>query len=97
MQEGVFDNLKGAGRPLKFEEERWVPEDLRLTYRILKNAGCIPPELEKRRDILSLRELISTIDDERERVRRIRELNFRIMELDLIRKKPLFLEGFPRL
>lgn len=95
MEEGAFDNLKGAGRPLMFEDETWVPEDLRLTYRVLKNAGCIPPELKKRQGILNLRELISTIDDDKERLRKLRELNFRIMELNLMRGKPLFLEGFP--
>jgi len=39
----------GSGKPLMFEDETWMSEDMRLTYRILKNAGCIPPELEKRK------------------------------------------------
>jgi hypothetical protein len=95
MEEGVFDNLKGAGRPLRFEDETWVPEDLRLTYRVLKNAGCIPPELEKRKEIMNLKDMITTIDDDRERLRKLRELNFRIMEVNMIRKRPLYLEDFP--
>jgi hypothetical protein len=95
MEEGVFDNLKGAGRPLRFEDETWVPEDLRLTYRVLKNAGCIPPELEKWKEIMNLKDMINTIDDDRERLRKLRELNFRIMEVNMIRKRPLYLEDFP--
>jgi len=95
MEEGGFDNLKGAGRPLNLEDDLWVPEDLRLTYRVLKNAGCIPPELEKRKEILSLKEMMNTIDDDRERLRKLRELNFRLMEFNMMRKRPLSLEDFP--
>ncbi len=95
MDEGEFDGLKGAGRPLNFEDDLWVPEDLRLTYRVLRNAGCIPPEMEKRKEILNLKEMMYTVDDDRERLRRLRELNFRIMEFNVMRKRPLSLEDFP--
>lgn len=95
IEEGEFDNLKGAGRPLHFEDETWVPEDLRLTYRVLRNAGCVPPELEKRKDILNLKELIFAIDHDEERMKKLRELNFKIMEFNMMRKKPLLLEDFP--
>jgi hypothetical protein len=35
-----------------------------MSYRILKNAGCLPPELELRNEIINLRDLINTIDDD---------------------------------
>ncbi len=95
MEDGAFDNLKGEGLPLIFEDETWIPEDLRLAYRVLKNAGCIPPELELRKEIINLRELINTIDDDKERLKRIRELNYKILKLNTLREKPLALEAFP--
>ncbi len=95
MEDGEFNDLKGAGKPLRFEDDLWVPEDLRLTYRVLRNAGCIPPELEKRKEILNLKEMMDTIDDDRERLRRLRELNFRLLEFNVMRKRPLSLEDFP--
>lgn len=95
MEEGELDNLPGAGRPLQLEDETWIPEDLRLAYRVLKNAGCVPPEIEERKEILNLRELIETIDDDRERLRRLRELSFRLMKLSMLKRKPLNLEAFP--
>ena len=95
IEDGAFDNLKGAGTPLIFEDETWIPEDLRLAYRVLKNAGYTPPELELRKEIINLRELINTIDDDKERLTKIRELNYRFMKLDALRKKPLNLEAFP--
>lgn len=95
IENGELDNLEGRGEPIFFEDEIWIPEDLRMAYRVLKNAGCIPPELELRKEVLNLRELISTIDDNKERLRKIRELNFRLLKLNEIRKKPFVLENFP--
>jgi hypothetical protein len=42
---GEFDGLPGAGRPLAFDDDAHVPPELRVAYRLLKNAGCVPPEL----------------------------------------------------
>ncbi len=43
---GEFDHLPGAGRPLDLGDEPLVPDEVRMVNRILKNAGCLPPELE---------------------------------------------------
>jgi hypothetical protein len=90
-----FENLEGAGKPLDFEDETWVPEDLRMSYRILKNAGCIPPELELKKEVINLNELLKTIDDDKDRIRKIREINFKLMKLNEMRKRPVNLEKFP--
>lgn len=95
MENGEFDNLPGAGKPLVFEDETWIPEDLRVAYRILKNAGCIPPELEMRKEILNLIDLINTLDDDGKRLKKLRELNFKLMKLNMMRKRPFNLEDFP--
>jgi hypothetical protein len=95
IQNGEFDNLEGEGEPLVFEDETWIPEDLRMAYRFLKNAGCIPPELEARNEVINLCSLMNTIDDDKERLKKIRELNFRLLKLNLTRKKPLNFEDFP--
>ncbi len=95
IDKGEFSELKNAGKPLVFEDETWVPEDLRAAYRVLKNSGCIPPELELRKEVLSLRDLVNTIDDDKERLRKIRELNFKLMKLEEMRKRPLNIDHFP--
>ncbi len=46
VERGDFDDLPGRGRPLAIEEDPLVPEDLRMAYRILKNAGYVPAEVE---------------------------------------------------
>jgi len=95
VEKGEFDNLEGRGKPIVFEDETWIPEDLRLAYRILRNAGCLPQELELRKEVMTLRGLLETIDDDKERVKKIRELNFKLMKLNELRKKPFSLEEFP--
>lgn len=95
LRDGLFDNLQGQGRPLLFEDETWIPEDLRMTYRLLKNANCTPPEVELKRDILHLRDLMMSLDDDKERLRKLRILNYKIMRLNMMRKTPFHLESLP--
>jgi hypothetical protein len=42
---GELDNLPGAGRPMDLDDDPLVPDELRVAYRLLKNAGYVPPEL----------------------------------------------------
>ena len=49
---GEFDNLAGSGEPLILDDDSHVPPELRAGYRLLKNAGCLPPELEQRREAI---------------------------------------------
>jgi hypothetical protein len=40
IERGEFDDLPGAGRPLDLDDlDPSLPEELRLAYRVLKNAG----------------------------------------------------------
>ncbi|MDA8388107.1 MAG: DUF1992 domain-containing protein [Nitrospiraceae bacterium] len=94
MREGVFENLAGAGKPLLFEDESFVPEDLRLAYRVLKNAGFSPPEVQLKKEILSLRDLINSLDDDEKRLKRLRELNFKLAKLGILLNRPVYLEEY---
>jgi hypothetical protein len=78
---GEFDNLPGAGCPQNFDDDPLLPEDLRVAYRMLKNAGFVPPEVEARREAANLRWLIAKLDDEIERrkaLAKLQLLNIRI-------------------
>jgi hypothetical protein len=63
---GEFDDLPGAGRPLDLDDAPLVPEELRVAYRILKNAGFVPPEVETRREIAGLTQLLRLAADDEE-------------------------------
>ena len=62
-ERGELDNLPGAGQPLELDDDRMVPQELRMAYRILKNANCLPPELDARREIRELEDLLRHVDD----------------------------------
>jgi hypothetical protein len=96
MERGEFDDLPGKGKPLALgDEDPMVPEELRMAYRLLRNAGMLPPELELRKELLRLSDLLSAVTDEGERRRRRRELDYKLMQFNLMRRKPVFLEGMP--
>lgn len=59
IKNGDFDNLKGQGKPLIFEDDRHVPEHLRMAYKILKNSGYLPEEMLLKKDIANLEELLA--------------------------------------
>lgn len=58
---GEFENLPGRGEPLTLDDDSHVPAELRAGYRLLKNAGCLPPELEQRKEAIQLLDLLKNI------------------------------------
>jgi len=92
LERGEFDNLPGRGEPLKLEDDSHVPEDLRLAYKILKNADCLPPEIEAKKEIRQMEDLLETIPDEKERYKLIKKINYQVMKLNMMGKKSPLLD-----
>ncbi len=67
IERGELDNLPGAGRPLELDNDSDVPPELRAAYRVLKNAGMLPPELELRRELATAEQLLACAATEDER------------------------------
>jgi hypothetical protein len=59
LARGEFDDLPGAGRPLELDDDPLVPEELRVAYRILRNAGYVPPAVQTLNEIAALERLIA--------------------------------------
>lgn len=55
-ERGEFNNLPGTGKPLRFDEERFVPPDLRLAYKIMKDHEVLPPWIAEGQEIDALLE-----------------------------------------
>lgn len=89
QRRGEFKNLPGSGKPLKLEDESHVPDELRLAYKILKNANCLPPELQLKNEIRTTEELLRGITDEEEKYRQLKKINYLVMKLNLMRKRPV--------
>ena len=85
QKKGEFDNLEGTGEPLNLADDQAVAEELRLDYKILKNADCLPPEIEIKKEINQTEELLAGMTDTAEKYRTMKKLNFLIMKLNTLR------------
>lgn len=86
---GEFKNLEGEGEPLRVEDTSGIPEDLRMAYKILKNADCLPPEIEAKKEIVKTEELLTEVDDAAEQYRLLKKLNFLIMKMNTLRRSSI--------
>src|SRR4051812_5826457 len=77
LERGDLDNLPGAGQPLTLDDDLLVPEDLRMAYRILKNSGFVPPEVEQIREIAELERVVlgDSQPDDAARARAVKRLS----------------------
>lgn len=92
QERGEFDNLPGKGKPLNLEDDSNVPEELRITYKILKNAGYLPPEIELKKEIRQMEDMLADMPDEKERYRLIKKINLKITKLNMMGRKSPMLE-----
>jgi len=51
MEEGAFDQLEGAGKPLDLTENPFEDPSDRMAHRLLKNNGFAPDWIEEAREI----------------------------------------------
>jgi hypothetical protein len=86
QKNGEFDNLSGAGKPLEIEDISRIPEDLRLAYKMLKNADCVPPEVEVKKEIRSTEALLENMTDEKLKYQTLKKLNYLILKLNTLRQ-----------
>jgi hypothetical protein len=87
QREGAFDNLPGKGKPLLLEDQSLIPEDLRMSYHILKNAHVLPPGAELRKEIQTLQDLLKYVEDESERKAVAKEIEWKMIRLDLLGRR----------
>ncbi|PIE70522.1 MAG: molecular chaperone DnaJ [Deltaproteobacteria bacterium] len=83
QKDGVFDQLEGRGKPLPPDELDGVAGDLRMAYRILKNAGMVPPEIEARKEIRNMAALLNRETDVASRYRITKRLNYLIWKMNV--------------
>jgi len=86
---GAFENLPGKGKPLELEDLSWVPEDLRISYHVLKNAHVLPPEVELLKDVHILEDLLKHVEDEGERRALAKSIEWKMIRLDMLKRRSL--------
>jgi hypothetical protein len=82
IERGELSDLPGQGAPLELDDDALVPETLRMAYRILRNAGFVPPEVETLRAIGDLERCIEDLPDGEPRWRALRKLQLLRLRLE---------------
>lgn len=92
QERGEFDNLKGKGKPLDLSAYFETPEDVRMAYSLLQNAGIVSAEVELLQEIAALKERLATTHEEgsRRKIKKImteKQLQFNVMMERMKRKR----------
>jgi hypothetical protein len=86
---GEFDDLPGAGLPLDLDDDVFVPEEVRVANRILKNAGFVPPAAEQLRALRDLQNELNAVSDRATRCRLQAKMLALDMALESLRGGPM--------
>ena len=92
IKDGTLKTEGWKNKPLPLDDDSFVPDDLKMAYKILKNSGYVPPEVETRKEIQRLEDLIAKTEDCHQRVKQMKKLNVLMMKLDAQRNRPSSIE-----
>ncbi|CAM3525257.1 DnaJ family domain-containing protein [Marinicrinis lubricantis] len=87
IHEGELDNLPGKGKPIEYDDLQAVPEELRASYRMLKNAGVLPPKMELKKEMVSLEELIRCCEDAEQKEHLKKQLSEKMLRFQIMMEK----------
>ncbi|MEH7118165.1 DnaJ family domain-containing protein [Neobacillus vireti] len=85
-QDGEFHALPGFGKPMQLEDLSGIPEDLRMAYKIMKNAGFSEEEGRLRQEMLGIEDLLKKCD-ENERESLQKKLNEKLLRFNQLMAK----------
>jgi hypothetical protein len=89
IKDGTLNTESWKNKPLPLDKvDAFVPDDLKMAYKILKNSGFVPPEVETRKEVQRLEDLIAATEDEHLRLKQMKKLNVLMMKLDAQRSRP---------
>ena len=87
MERGEFDNLPGKGKPIDLSAYFDTPEDLRVAYSVLKNAGMTSREVELLKEIAELKQIHAAMLDEEKKKKLHKEIEQKQIEFSLMMER----------
>jgi len=92
IEDGTLKVDGWKNKPLPLDDDSFVPDDLKMAYKILKNSGYVPPEVELRKEVQKLEDLIIKTEDSHQRVKQMKKLDLLMRKIDLQRSRPSSIE-----
>ena len=87
IRKGEFDELPGKGKPLDLDAHFQAPEELRMGYSMLREAGFVPEEVQLLKDIEALREGLKGCADEGQRAEMSKALRDKSLTYSLLMER----------
>ena len=84
MERGDFDNLPGKGKPIDLSDYFDTPEDVRIAYAVLKNAGMSSREVELLKEIAELKQVQTAVLDLKKKRDILKEIEKKQIEFSLM-------------
>jgi hypothetical protein len=85
LLKGDLDNLSGQGQPLHLDDNSFVPEELRVAYRLLKNSSLLPPGVNLRKEIAGVNQLLMEAVSEDEEMKLSKRMSYLLMQLSVMK------------
>jgi hypothetical protein len=86
-ENGEFENLPDFGKPMQVEDLSGVPEELRMAYKLLKNAGFSPEEFHTKHELLTIEGLIRNCEDPEEKEQLQKKWNEKLLRFNQLMSK----------
>ncbi len=92
IENGTLKTDGWKNRPLPLEDDSFVPNDLKMAYKVLKNSGYVPPEIELRKELQKLEDLIVSTEDSHQRIKQMKKLDVLMRKIDAQRSRASSIE-----
>ncbi|WP_214480511.1 DUF1992 domain-containing protein [Bacillus sp. SM2101] len=85
--DGEFKHLPGKGKPLVLEDLSHIPEHLRMSYKMLKNAGMMQEADELKKEMMTIEQLVASTQNEDEKLKLTNRLNEKMIRFNQLMEK----------
>ena len=86
-EDGEFKELPGFGKPLNLDDDLGVPQELKMAHRMMKNAGFTTDEMNVKKEMMRIEDLIRACDDELEKQELQQSLNEKMLKYNSMLSK----------
>ncbi len=87
IKDGKFNSLAGEGKPLDLSDDEHIPPEMRLAFRIMKNAGVSPIEVSLRKEINDLKEELKKAQTQQQRAKLEKEIGWMCLRMSMMTER----------